>query len=220
MTAVTANPKLATCTPQSFIGAVMNAAQLGLEPNTPLGQAYLIPYGNQCQFQVGYKGLIQLARNSGQISLIKAYTVYKNDDFSYELGLDPSIHHVPATGDRGPAIAYYAFYKTKDGDFDFEVMTKEEVLAHKEKYVKAKNSPWNTEFDEMAKKTVLKKVLKYAPLATETQRAISQDNSIKNFDTQDVDAMKDMQLVPAEEVEYVEVVEAATEEPQSGNSSD
>jgi recombination protein RecT len=223
MTAVTSNPTLSSCTVESFIGAVLNSAQLGLEPNTPLGQAFLIPYKNnktdkmEVQFQIGYKGLIKLARNSGQIAMIKAYTVYQNDDFSYELGLNPTIHHVPFDGDRGPATAYYAFYKTKDGDFDFEVMTRKEAEAHRNKYSKSKNGPWSDNFDEMAKKTVLKKVLKYAPLETEIQRTVSQDNSIKYFDTQDVDAMKEMQLVPAEEVEYIEV---EAEETPNGNPGD
>ena len=76
LTAITQTPKLAQCSPQSFIGAMLNAAQLGLEPNTPLGQAYLIPYGNQCQFQIGYKGLIDLAHRSGEIKDIEAHIVY------------------------------------------------------------------------------------------------------------------------------------------------
>ena len=201
-TALIGNDYLARCTPESFIGCVLNSAQMGLEPNTPLGEAYLIPYRDKksgtvrCTFQVGYKGLLKLARQSGQISMIKAQTVYENDDFSYQLGLDPDLRHVPAVGDRGNPIAYYAFYKTKDGDFDFEVMYRDEVEKHRKAFSKAENSPWNDNFDSMAKKTVLKKVLKYAPLTTETFRSISQDGSSKDFVKADPEGMKDLRIQP------------------------
>ena len=86
LSALSSSPKLAQTTPQSFLGAMMTAAQLGVEPNTPLGQAYLIPYLNhgtlECQFQLGYKGLIDLAYRSGEVSVIQAQVVYDNDDFS------------------------------------------------------------------------------------------------------------------------------------------
>ena len=105
LSALSTNAKLQETTPQSFLGAMMTAAQLGLEPNTPLGQAYLIPFRNkgvlECQFQLGYKGLIDLAYRSGQISVIQAHTVYENDEFEYELGLDPKLKHVPAKGRQG-----------------------------------------------------------------------------------------------------------------------
>lgn len=213
MTALTQNPALAQCTPASFIGSVLNAAQLGLEPNTPLGQAYLIPYKGKCTFQLGYKGVIELARRSGQISMIKAQAVHQNDEFHYELGLNPTLHHVPAEGDRGPVVKYYAFYKTKDGDFDFEVATREEMVEFRRKYSKANNSPWNTEFDEMAKKTLVKRVLKYAPLSTEIARQITTDNTVKAFDAKEPELMKDMALVPDETIIDAEfVMEEPTDE--------
>ncbi len=84
LTAIRNNQKLAQCDKGSFFAAVMSSAQLGLEPNTPLGQAYLIPYGNECQFQIGYKGLIDLAYRSGEVSIIQAQTVYEKDEFVYE----------------------------------------------------------------------------------------------------------------------------------------
>ena len=176
-TAVTQNPALATCTPQSFIGAMLTAAQLGLEPNTPLGQAYLIPYGNNCQFQLGYRGLIELAHRSGDIKSIEAHVVYANDDFDFEFGLDPKLKHKPAKRDRGDATWVYAVYHTKEGGYGFEVMSVDDINRHKAKYSKAKNSPWDTAWDEMAKKTVIKKVLKYAPLKTEFVREMANDET-------------------------------------------
>lgn len=189
-TAVTNTPKLANCTPQSFIGALLNAAQLGLEPNTPLGQAYLIPYGNQCQFQIGYLGMVELAQRAG--TNVDAHVVYANDEFDYSLGLHPDIKHVPAMKDRGEAIAYYAVWHNGE-NFGFEVMSREDVEKHMKRYSKTySNGPWKTEFDEMAKKTVLKRALKYAPKKTDLARAVMQDESIKQFDPKSDNNMSDV----------------------------
>lgn len=201
--AISTTPQLAQTTPQSFLGAMMTAAQLGLEPNTPLGQAYLLPYKNhgklECQFQLGYKGLIDLAYRSGQVTIIQAHEVRENDEFSYSFGLEPTLHHVPACGDRGNVICYYAMFRTKDGGFGFEVMNREDVEAHARQYSKSYGngySPWSTNFDEMAKKTVLKKCLKYAPLKSDFVRAVASDETIKT------EIAEDMTEVPPVEIAY------------------
>lgn len=183
MTAVSTNPQLAASTPQSFIGAMMQAAQLGLEPNTPLGQAYLIPYrihGRlETQFQIGFKGMIDLAHRSGEFQTIYAETVYENDEFSYQYGLEPKLEHKPAMENRGKPIYYYAVYKLTNGGFGFEVMSKADVEAHARKFSKAySRGPWQTNFDEMAKKTVLKKALKYAPIRTDFAKGAAADETI------------------------------------------
>lgn len=187
MSAISSTPKLAETTPQSFLGAMMTAAQLGLEPNTPLGQAYLLPYKNkgvlECQFQLGYKGLIDLAYRSGQVSIIQAQAVHENDDFSYEYGLDPKLVHKPALHDRGDVYCYYAMFRTKDGGFGFEVMSREDIENHARRYSQSYGSdfsPWKNNFDEMAKKTVLKRVLKYAPLKSDFVKAVASDGTIKH----------------------------------------
>lgn len=194
MTELTRNSRLMECTPESFIGAVLQAAQCGLEIGPTIGQAYVIPYKRTATLQIGYKGLIQLCRRSGEISLVKAQTVYKNDEFNYSLGLNPDLVHIPAKGDRGEPVAYYAFYKTKDGFSDFEVMTYEEVLEHAHKYSKSSvyangggkvfkaDSAWASDFDAMAKKTVLKKALKYAPMSTDFMSSISADETVNLVD--------------------------------------
>lgn len=191
LSALSTNPKLGECSPKSFLGAMMTAAQLGVEANTPLGQAYLIPFRNhgvmECQFQLGYKGLIDLAYRSGEVSIIQAHAVYENDEFSYELGIDPKLKHVPATGDRGNPICFYAMFKTKDGGYGFEVMSMDDVRAHARKYSKAYGSgPWQTNFEEMAKKTVLKRVLKYAPLKSDFVRGMAQDETVKSTISDDM----------------------------------
>lgn len=184
-TALSSNKKLQECTSLSFIGAMMNAAQLGMEPNTPLGEAYLIPFNNhgtmEVQFQLGYKGLLKLAQNAGVI--VDAHEVYANDDFSYSYGLHPDLQHTPALSNRGEVIAYYAIWR-RGNEFGFDVMSKEDVERHAKKYSNAYTSgytsPWKTDFDAMAKKTVIKQTLKYAPLSTDLIRQIETDNTIKS----------------------------------------
>ena len=202
LSAISVNPKLADCTPTSFLGAMMTSAQLGLEVNTPLGQAYVLPYMNkgnlEAQFQLGYKGLIDLAYRSGEVEVIQAHIVYAADKFEVQYGLEPKLTHIPADSNRGEPVKVYAVFKTKSGGFGFEVMSMEDVRRHAEKYSKAYGtsfSPWKTNFEEMAKKTVLKKVLKYAPLKSDFVRAISNDDSIKN------DLSDDMSTI-ANEVVY------------------
>jgi recombination protein RecT len=186
MTAITKTPKLAETTPQSFIGALLSAAQLGLEPNTVLGQAYLIPYRNkgvmETQFQLGYKGMIELAYRSGEFTTIFAKEVYETDDFEYCFGLDPDIKHVPHDHPVGAKPThYYAIFKLANGGYGLDVMSYKDVEQHGRKYSKTfSNGPWQTNFDEMAMKTVVKQVLKYAPLKSEFARQITSDESVKS----------------------------------------
>lgn len=212
LTALSSTPQLNECSPQSFLGAMMTAAQLGLEPNTPLGQAYLIPFRNkgklEAQFQIGYKGLIDLAYRSGEVELVQAQCVYENDTFNYQFGLEPKLEHIPADSDRGDLVKVYALFKTKSGGFGFEVMSVDDVKKHAKKYSQSYSSaysPWAKNFEEMAKKTVLKKCLKYAPLKSEFARGISSDETIKT----DMDA--DMFSIPDETVYEAEAVEVNPE---------
>lgn len=182
-TALTQTPKLAQCTPQSFIGAMLTAAQLGLEPNTPLGQAYLIPYGNKCQFQLGYRGMIDLCNRTGEFKSIAAHIVYENDEFEFEYGLDDKLKHKPSIGEKGKAIWVYGLYKLKNGGYGFEVMSVDECIEFAK--VKSKtfdDGPWKTDREEMMKKTVIKKVLKYAPIRSEfIKGAETSDNTTPIF---------------------------------------
>ena len=189
LSAVSNTPKLAECTPNSFVAAMMNAAQLGLEPNTPLGRAYLIPFRNngkgvmECQFQLGYKGMIELAYRGGDVRTVQAHIVYENDTFEFEYGLHPILKHVPAKQDRGEAVWVYAVFKLVNGGEGFEVMSMEDVRVHAKKYSKAYNSgPWQTNFEEMAKKTAIKRVLKYAPMKTEFVRGAAADETVSHID--------------------------------------
>lgn len=218
LSALSCNPKLASCTPKSFLGAMMTAAQLGLEPNTPLGHAYLIPYKNhgvlECQFQLGYKGMIDLAYRSGNVKSIQAHVVHQNDVFEVEYGTNDHLVFKPLmSGDRGDPVSVWAMWQTKDGGYGFSVMSMEEIRAHARRYSKSfSNGPWQTNFEEMAKKTVLKRALKYAPLSTEFVRQVAADETIKNGLSDDMFALPDDTYIEAEGVEVDsetgEVIEA------------
>lgn len=212
LTAFSANPALQKCDPKSFIAAMMQSAQLGLEPNTPLGQAYLIPYGTNVQFQVGYKGMLELAQRSGKIKTIYAREVYENDTFDVEYGLNQDLKHKPLLqGDKGQIIGYYAVYHTVDGGYNFVFMTKNEVLAFAQSKSKTfKNGPWQTDFDAMAKKTVIKQLLKYAPISIEIQQAIMADTSVKTK----IDA--DMSMVEDESNDYIDTTATEVVEVNEG----
>jgi recombination protein RecT len=223
LTAVRNTPKLAQCDKMSFLAAMMTAAQLGVEPNTPLGQAYLLPFWNskrQCnevQFQLGYKGLIDLAYRSGEVETIQAHCVYENDDFEYEYGLEPKLSHKPAKGEKGDFIGAYAVFRTKSGGYGFDFMSNYEIEQHATKYSQSYGkgySPWKTNFEEMAKKTVIKRVLKYAPMKTDFVKAVSQDSTVKQELSADMFEVSDVSYVDAEiapdEPEHVQDTAEAT----------
>lgn len=182
LTAINSNPKLLECSPQSLLAAVMNSAQLGLEFNTPLGEAYLIPYGNQVQFQIGYMGLLKLSHNTGQFKRITAKEVHANDDFDIDYGTGEIKHKPVIVGESGDVIGYYAVYETKEGGRDSFYMSKEDAEAYGRKFSKSYNSgPWKTNFDAMAKKSCIIQVLKYAPKAIdkpELGQAMAFDNQV------------------------------------------
>lgn len=205
LSALNNTPALQQCSPMSFIASLLNSAQLGLEPNTPLGQAYLIPYKNkgqmECQFQIGYKGLIDLAYRNGQMQTIQAQAVYENDLFEYEYGLEPKLVHKPAYSDRGEITYFYGLFKTVNGGFGFSVMSKADMDNYARTYSKAfasDYSPWKTSYEEMAKKTVIKQALKYAPIKTDFQRALSTDESIKLSFSEDMTTVPNEVIVPVE----------------------
>lgn len=209
LTAFSNNTKLQQCDPMSFIAAMMQSAQLGLEPNTALGQAYLIPYGKQVQFQIGYKGLLELAQRSGKIKTLYAHEVRENDTFDIDYGLNQTLTHKPLLkGNRGEVIGYYAVYHLDTGGNSFIFMTKDEVLEHAKRFSKTYNSgPWQTDFDAMAKKTVIKQLLKYAPLSIELQKATSMDETVKTEISDDMSLVKDEGI----EAEFTELTDEGAE---------
>lgn len=178
LTAFNGNKTLQQCEPISFIASMMQSAQLGLEPNTPLGEAYLIPYGKKVQFQVGYQGLLNLAYRSGEYQSIVAREVCENDEFELDYGSE-SIKHIPnLRGERGEVYGYYSKYVRKDGGKGIFYMSKEEAKKYGMAFSKTfNNGPWKTNFDAMAKKTCIKQLLKYAPKSIESEKLSQAMNS-------------------------------------------
>lgn len=175
-------PKLLSCDQPSLFGAVLQCAALGLEPGSALGHCYLLPFYDKdeqtykCQLIIGYRGMIDLARRSGQIASLSAYCVHEKDDFRYELGLHPDVRHVPAPlADRGPVTYAYAVAVLKDGGVQFEVLSRAEIEAVR-KSSRGKNSgSWVEHWEEMAKKTVIRRLFKYLPVSVEAARATEID---------------------------------------------
>lgn len=177
-------PALLKCAPESFYGAVLQCAALGLEPGSALGHCYLLPFGNgkdkqgrpNAQLIIGYRGMIDLARRSGQIVSLSAYCVHEQDTFNYKLGLDPDIEHIPASvADRGKVTHVYAVAKLKGGGVQFEVMSRAEIEAVRKTSKAGTSGPWASHWDEMAKKTVIRRLFKYLPVSIEAVRAVEID---------------------------------------------
>ena len=174
----------------------MQCAQLGLEPGGALGHAYLLPFENrkkgvtEVQFIVGYRGMIDLARRSGQILSLEARAVYAADKFHVALGLNPDLTHEPAweADDRGPLRFVYAVAKLKDGGTQFEVMSRAEIERVRAKSRAGQSGPWVDHFEEMAKKTVIRRLFKYLPVSIELAGAVEQDERV------DVDLPQDNPL--------------------------
>lgn len=208
LSALNTTPKLQECTKMSFLAALMNAAQLGLEPNTSLGQAYLIPYRHngilECQFQIGYRGMMDLVYRNEMVQIIQAHGVYEQDEFLYEFGLNPKLIHKPVLKERGTLQMVYAMFRLQNGGFGFEVMSKEEIDLYARCYsqgIDSNYSPWKTNYEEMAKKTVIKRVLKYAPLKIDFVRAMTVDHAIQNEIAMDMSEVPKQQLILEEEIE-------------------
>lgn len=172
--AMTRTPKLLDCTPASVLMALVSCSELGLEPNSPLGHAYLIPYGTECTLVIGYKGLLALMRRSGELASIDNHVVYDGDLFEVHFGDDAKIIHVPnLAGKRGDkVIAAYVIARLKDGSIQREVMTVDEIEKIRMRSRSGNNGPWKTDYAEMCRKTVLRRAAKRMPMSTEVARAI------------------------------------------------
>jgi len=208
---VSRTPLLLECTPQSILQGVMLASQLGLDPTGgTLGQGYLVPYRNnktgkrEAQFIPGYRGLIDLARRSGNVDSIHAHPVFQKDRFTYQLGSNPGIDHVPAlTDDPGPLVAAYMVAFLKDSAIpQIEIMSREQIDAIR-KRSKAKDAgPWVTDFDEMARKTVVRRGAKYLPMSVEFATGLQLQDDAERGEPTDYSTLDiEMPALPADESE-------------------
>lgn len=201
LNAISRNPKLMECAPETIVGAIVNCASLGLEPNL-LGHAYIVPFWNNStkqfegQFQLGYKGALDLIRRTGQVSTITAHEVYEGDEFDYAYGLEEKLIHKPCGEDNQDKIThFYACYRLKDGGTGFVVMSRKQMDTHRDKFTKSKTKqgvvfgPWADHYVSMALKTVILKLIKYMPISIEQQEskqameALNNDNTVMNVKT-------------------------------------
>lgn len=190
-TEIRKTPDLVKCEKASFLGAVIQCAQLGLEPGNSLGHAYILPFdkrekrGNEwvtvrtdAQLIIGYRGMIDLARRSGQIISLSARAVREQDDFDYQLGLHEDLTHKPFEGEHAGEITHvYAVARLQGGGVQFEVMSKAQVEAVRAQSKAGKSGPWVSHWEEMAKKTVIRRLFKYLPVSVEIQRAVTLDEA-------------------------------------------
>lgn len=194
-------PELQKCTPESFLGALFTAAQIGIEPIA--GRAYILPYNNnrkqpdgswrivkEAQFMIGYKGMAELFYRHEKAVQLDWAEVHANDEFDYEYGTEAFLKHKPALKDRGEVTMYWAMAKLQNGGKPFMVMSKDDCMEHGRKHSKTfdkksgqffDKSPWATNPDAMCLKTVLIQLAKLLPLSVELQRAIAADETSREY---------------------------------------
>ena len=238
--AATTTPALLKCDVPSLVAAIGQCAQMGLEPNTVLGHAYLVPFNtkrkdargaerwvNSVQVIVGYKGLIDLARRSGQIVSIAAHEVCENDHFELVYGLDEKLEHRPALGERGAVLGFYAVAKLKDGGHSFEFMSLHQVqeimkasqglqkaVDTARKYQKDVSHPWVQHFIEMGRKTVIRRLAKYLPLSIEFQTAVALDSLADAGKDQRLETIDgDFMVVPDDDAPQADLVDGSAQAP-------
>lgn len=213
LTVIRQNPQLQRCKPESLLGALMTAAQLGLEPG-PLGEAYLVPFGDNVTFIPGYRGLIKLAWQSGQLRHISAHVVYTADVFDYSLGLEPTLVHRPARGSRGDAVYAYAVAQLVNGGTEFVVLTIGEIEALRRRSRAAEKGPWVTDWEAMARKTAVRQLIRWLPLSTTVHRAVVAEGTVRtDLDPDAVETLDGEVVDETDEPTHAPSLPASSDEP-------
>jgi recombination protein RecT len=180
-TTVHRNPAVAKCTPASLLGSVMQASILGFPPVDALGYCYFVPYGKEVQFQIGYKGYVELARRSGKIKMVYAEVVREGDEFTAAFGLNPILEHKPKFDNGKPFTHVYAVCHFNDGGYNFVILSKKDVERLRMRSPMQKGTPagaWATDYEAMAKAKALKQLSKYLPLNIDQAESIATDEAI------------------------------------------
>ena len=215
LTTIKQNPGLLNCSIESLLGAVLQSAQLGLEPNL-MGSCYFIPYKNTVSFQIGYRGLIDLVTRKGEVQTIVAKEVRKGDLFKYEWGRNEDLKHIPAPEhERGEIEYFYAYAILKNGGFSFEDMHISAIEKIRNEYSvsykfdKNGSSIWVKNYEAMAKKTVIKQLIKYLPISVDIAEAVSHDETVRKDITEDAVHVysDDDGLEPEENFSEPEIIE-------------
>lgn len=181
ISAVNKTPKLLECDLATLLSCVMRCSALGLEPSAVdgLGYAYILPYKNkgkmEATFILGYKGMIKLAYMGGEVTSIEARAVHDGDSFDYRFGLNETLEHVPKGS--GELTHVYMVARFKNGGHYFDVMTKEEVESIRKRSRAGESGAWVSDYEAMAKKTVVRRAFPYLPLPPMAQKAAEIDES-------------------------------------------
>lgn len=193
LTALRTTPKLGECSPDSFIACVFQAAQLGLEPNTPLQQCYLIPRWNkkreaqEATFLLGYQGMIDLATRSGRVSSITSVAVREGDVFEYERGLNEKLRHVPSLDpnrEQRDITHVYSIARVRNSDPIWEVLSVAQVDARRDRSQASGSGPWVTDYEAMALKTACRALFRWVPKSSELARAEALEVAMETSHTQ------------------------------------
>ena len=211
------NPALAECSVPSVLGYFMQAAACGLEPASMFGQCYPVPFRNgktgqkEVSFLVGFRGMLSIARRSGEISSVVAECVYEKDEFSIEYGMEPKLVHKPyIDGDPGAFRGAYVVVRFKGDGVEpvIKYMPKAEIDKHRNRSKASSSGPWVTDYPEMAKKTVFRSVFKWLPISIEQIQATTTDGSVSrykaNTDSVDVDDLVEVEFVAADDADSVD----------------
>ena len=185
------NPALNMCDPKAICGGILRIAQMGLEIGSVLGKVYLVPFNGDVTLMLGYRGMLDLIRRSPDVFSIKSACVYENDLFEFEDGSTPSIKHVRKWTNRGALIGVFAIIIMKNGYFQYEMMSVEEVEKIRQKSPGKNSKPWVNYFEEMAKKTVIRRLFKTAPSSVETIIAMELDEKAEYGDQNLKSALKE-----------------------------
>lgn len=180
------NPGLLRCSPVSLLGAAMTAAQLGLEPG-PLQHCYLVPRKGEVTFQLGYRGMIELALRGGGMRSIDAHVVGANDEFEYAYGTDAYLHHVPNLDDPGPDRCVYAVAQLRDGGTPFVVLSIAEVERRRNRSSAPDSPAWTNDRPAMMRKTAIRALEPYLPKSAELALALNLDERVRTDWTVPID---------------------------------
>lgn len=215
------NPALQECSVPSVLGYFMQAAMCGLEPSSVLGQCYPVPFNNkktgqkEVQYILGYRGMMSIARRSGDLARIEAHIVHEKDEFELSYGLTPDIEHKPfIDGDPGAVRGAYCVVWFKDGTCQYRFMPKSEIDRHRRRSKASASGPWVTDYEEMCLKTVFRSMFKWLPISIEAASSISRDEGVARYENkanaESVDDLIEIDFVAAQPDEE-ERTEEATE---------
>ena len=176
VTTLRTTPKLLECSTASLMGALIQAAQLGLEPDPRLGRAYLVPYKGEATLQIGWRGYIELVRRSGEVSTVEAHVVHARDVFTLRYGADATLSHSPCLeAGPGEVVGVYAFARYKDQSWQAEYMSRAQVERIRQASPGRDKDPWKLHWEEMARKTAIRRLAKRLPVSVDMAEAESVD---------------------------------------------